>query len=90
MKPRKLEFNMDRWEKGDTEGTFNICTMESMRIRTALIGLKMEATNEHGLLFCRVSSLKVLREYWTNLPRTKKGAYETLVANGMYNQPTEV
>jgi hypothetical protein len=24
------------------------------------------------------------------LPRTKKGAYETLVANGMYNQPTEV
>ena len=90
MKPRKLEFNMDRWEKGDTEGTFNIGTMESMRIRTALIGLKMEATNEHGLLFCRVSSLKVLREYWTNLPRTKKGAYEALVANGMYNQPTEV
>ena len=90
MKPRKLEFNMDRWEKGDTEGTFNINTMDNVRIRTALIGLKMEATNEHGLLFCRVSSLKVLREYWTNLPRTKKGAYETLVANGMYNQPTEV
>jgi hypothetical protein len=90
MKPRKLEFNMDIWEKGDTEGTFNINTMDNVRIRTALIGLKMEATNEHGLLFCRVSSLKVLREYWTNLPRTKKGAYETLVANGMYNQPTEV
>jgi hypothetical protein len=90
MKPRKLEFNMDRWEKGDTEGTFNINTMDNVRIRTALIGLKMEATNEHGLLFTRVSSLKVLREYWTNLPRTKKGAYETLVANGMYNQPTEV
>ena len=90
MKPRKLEFNMDIWEKGDTEGTFNINTMDNVRIQTALIGLKMEATNEHGLLFCRVSSLKVLREYWTNLPRTKKGAYETLVANGMYNQPTEV
>ena len=90
MKMRKLEFNMDIWEKGDTEGTFNIGTMDNMRIRTALIGLKMEATNDHGLLFTRVSSLKVLREYWTNLPRTKKGAYETLVANGMYNQPTEV
>jgi hypothetical protein len=69
MKPRKLEFNMDRWEKGDTEGTFNIGTMESMRIRTALIGLKMEATNEHGLLFCRVSSLKVLREYLDKLAK---------------------
>jgi hypothetical protein len=50
----------------------------------------MEATNDHGLLFTRVSSLKVLRGYFTNLPRTKKGAYATLVANGMYNQPKEV
>ena len=40
MKIRKLEFNMDRWEKGDTEGTFNIGTMDSMRISTALIGLE--------------------------------------------------
>jgi len=90
MKIRKLDFNMDIWEHGDGEGVFNIDTMNNLRLRTALIALKAEATNEHGLLFCRVSCLKVLREYFTNLPRTKKGAYETLLANGMYNQPKEV
>ena len=90
MKIRKLDFNMDIWEHGDREGVFNIDTMHNMRLSTALIGLKMEATNDHGLLFTRVSSLKVLREYFTNLPRTKKGAYATLVANGMYNQPKEI
>lgn len=90
MKIRKLAFNMDIWEHGDGEGVYNIDTMHNMRLSTALIGLKMEATNDHGLLFTRVSSLKVLREYFTNLPRTKKDAYKTLLANGMYNQPKEV
>ena len=46
------------------------------------------ATNDHGLLFTRVSSLKVLNRI---LDETCQGLrrerMKPLVANGMYNQP---
>ena len=84
-KIKQLHFNPEIWEVGD-DGSALLSDGHHIRLQTALIGLKMEATNEHGLLFTRISSLGVLKQYFNNLARTKKGAYKQLVAHGLYKE----
>lgn len=85
-KVKPLYFNPDIWEINVDDRSAMLSDGHHIRLQTALIGLKMEATNEHGLLFTRISSLKVLREYFDNLARTKKGAYKQLVEYGLYDK----
>ncbi len=84
-KIKQLHFNPDIWDVNEN-GSAMLSDGHHIRLKTALIGLKMEATNEHGLLFTRISSLGVLKEYFNNLARTKKGAYAQLVAHGLYRE----
>jgi len=57
---------------------------EEIRLSTALIGLKFEVENK-GLKFTRISSFKVLKEYFIGLKRTKKDAYNQLVEGSFYD-----
>ena len=56
---------------------------DEMRLSTALIGFKFEVEN-NGLKFARISSFKVLKEYFIGLKRTKKAAYNQLVDRSIY------
>ena len=55
------------------------------RMRMALVALKSEATSKFGLRVSRVNIIQVLREYFPNLPRTRKSAYKYLIEKGYYN-----
>ena len=49
--------------------------------------LKAEATNTMGIRFYRGSIINVLRRYFPDIPRTRKGAYKYLVKLGYYDHP---
>ena len=55
------------------------------RMRMALVALQSEATSKFGLRVCRVNVIQVLREYFPDLPRTRKSAYKYLIKKGYYN-----
>ena len=55
------------------------------RKRMALVALQSEATSKFGLRVSRVNIIQVLREYFPNLPRTRKSAYKYLIKKGYYN-----
>ena len=56
------------------------------RMRMALVALQSEATSKFGLRVSRVNIIQVLREYFPNLPRTRKSAYKYLIEKGYYNE----
>ena len=66
-KIKQLHFNPEIWEVGD-DGSAMLSDGHHIRLQTALIGLKMEATNEHGLLFTRISSLGAVSYTHLTLP----------------------
>jgi|TARA_R100001480_G_scaffold139257_1_gene136326 hypothetical protein len=68
---------MIRFENDQQRGEF--------RMRMALVALQGEATSKFGLRVCRVNVIQVLREYFPNLPRTRKSAYKYLIKKGYYN-----
>jgi hypothetical protein len=76
-----LELNGEYWEEG--EGGVLIKDGHHFRLWTALKGLEFE-TRFKGMKFTRISSLKVLHQYFFGLKRTKKGAYEQLQEAGVY------
>ena len=55
-------------------------------MQTALICLKGEANSKLGIRMYRGSIIQVLREYFPNLPRTRKSAYKYLIEKGYYNE----
>ena len=55
------------------------------RMRMALVALQGEATSKIGLRVSRVNIIQVLREYFPDLPRTRKLAYKYLIKKGYYN-----
>tara|TARA_R110000796_G_scaffold62416_1_gene143946 strand:- start:3081 stop:3359 length:279 start_codon:yes stop_codon:yes gene_type:complete len=82
-----LELNGDVWKLAE-EGGYYLEDMDNMRMATALIGLKLEAgtkSGDMGLKFTRVSSFKVLKEYFYGLKKSKKDAYKQLVEAGIYD-----
>tara|TARA_R110001583_G_scaffold31544_1_gene107713 strand:+ start:1729 stop:2007 length:279 start_codon:yes stop_codon:yes gene_type:complete len=81
-----LELNGDVWKAAD-EGGYYLEDMHNMRMATALIGLKLEA-KASGLKFTRISSFKVLKEYFHGLKKSKKDAYDQLVEAGIYEHYT--
>ena len=66
-----LQFHSD-------EGREKFAQMQMLNV------LKAEATNTMGLRFYRGSIVNVLREYFPDIPRTRKGAYKYLKARGYY------
>ena len=55
------------------------------RMRMALVALQSEAMSKFGLRVSRVNIIQVLREYFPDLPRTRKSAYKYLIKKGYYN-----
>ena len=49
--------------------------------------LKAEATNTMGIRFYRGSIINVLRRYFPDIPRTRKGAYKYLFKRVYYDHP---
>jgi len=47
--------------------------------------LKMEVMSTMGIRFYRGSIVNVLKRYFPDIPRTKKGAYKYLVERGYYD-----
>ena len=47
--------------------------------------LKMEVMSSMGIRFYRGSIVNVLRRYFPDIPRTRKGAYKYLVERGYYD-----
>jgi len=60
--------------------------IDTLKIGTLLIALKSEALNPNGLRFFRGSIVNLLKRYFPELPRTKKGAYKYLLKKGYYAQ----
>ncbi len=58
--------------------------IDTLKINGLLIALKNEALNPNGLRFFRGSIVKLLKRYFPELPRTKKGAYKYLLKKGYY------
>ena len=58
---------------------------KNFRMRMALDCLKAEANSKLGIRMYRGSIIQVLREYFPNLPRTRKSAYKYLIKKGYYN-----
>ena len=56
------------------------------RKRMAILALQAEATSTVGLRVYRGSIIQVLREYFPDLPRTRKSAYKYLIEKGYYNE----
>jgi len=81
-----LELNGDIWKAAEDGGHY-LEKMHTMRMVTALIGLRLEA-NSKGLKFTRISSFKVLKEYFHGLKKSKKAAYDQLVEAGIYDHYT--
>lgn len=81
-----LELNGEYWKEVDG-GVLFINEAHNMRLWTALKGLEFEVKNE-GMSLTRISSFKVLKEYFFGLKRTKKGAFKQLMDAGVYAQFT--
>ena len=60
--------------------------IDTLKINGLLISLKNEALNPNGLRFFRGSIVNLLKRYFPELPRTKKGAYKYLLKKGYYVQ----
>ena len=73
-------------ENGDVSGMqfHSDAGREKFRQFQILNVLKAEATNTMGIRFYRGSIINVLKRYFPNIPRTRKGAYKYLVKNGYY------
>ena len=76
-------------ENGDVSGLqfHSDAGREKFRQFQILNVLKAEATNTMGIRFYRGSIINVLKRYFPNIPRTRKGAYKYLVKHGYYNHP---
>jgi len=57
---------------------------EKFRQMQILNVLKMEVMSTMGIRFYRGSIVNVLKGYFPDIPRTKKGAYKYLKARGFY------
>ena len=57
----------------------------NFQMKMALMTLKNEVQNTMGIRFYRGSIVNVLRRYFKDLPRTRKGAYKYLKARGYYD-----
>tara|TARA_R110000803_G_scaffold90550_1_gene158015 strand:- start:318 stop:536 length:219 start_codon:yes stop_codon:yes gene_type:complete len=60
--------------------------INTLKIKSLLVALKNEAINPNGLRFFRGSIVNLLKRYFPELPRTKKGAYKYLLKKGYYVQ----
>ena len=60
---------------------------ENFRFQMCLNTLKAEATNTMGIRFYRGSIVNVLKQWFPDLPRTKKSAYKYLTKRGYYDRP---
>ena len=58
----------------------------SFQMKTALMTLQSEVQNTMGIRFYRGSIVNVLRRYFKDLPRTRKGAYKYLKKRGHYGK----
>ena len=58
---------------------------ENFRFQMCLQTLKAEATNTMGIRFYRGSIVNVLKQWFPDLPRTKKSAYKYLKEKGYYD-----
>jgi hypothetical protein len=58
---------------------------EKFRQYQILNVLKMEVMSTMGIRFYRGSIVNVLRRYFPDIPRTRKGAYKYLVERGYYD-----
>ncbi len=58
---------------------------KNFRMRMALTCLEAEANSKLGIRMYRGSIVQVLREYFPDLPRTRKSAYKYLIKKGYYN-----
>jgi|TARA_R100000306_G_scaffold42243_1_gene41009 hypothetical protein len=74
-------------ENGDVSGLrfHSDAGREKFRQFQILNVLKMEVMNTMGIRFYRGSIVNVLREYFPDIPRTRKGAYKYLVERGYYD-----
>jgi len=74
-------------ENGDVSGFefHSNSGREKFRQFQILNVLKAEATNTMGIRFYRGSIINVLKRYFPNIPRTRKGAYKYLVKHGYYD-----
>ena len=57
----------------------------NFQMKMALMTLQNEVQNTMGIRFYRGSIVNVLRRYFKDLPRTRKGAYKYLKARGYYD-----
>ena len=58
---------------------------KNLQMKMALMALQNEVMNTMGIRFYRGSIVNVLRRYFKDLPRTRKGAYKYLKARGHYD-----
>ena len=66
--------------------TFNTDEQRAnFQMKMALMTLQIEVQNTMGIRFYRGSIVNVLRRYFKDLPRTRKGAYKYLKARGHYD-----
>ena len=59
---------------------------ENFRFQMCLNTLKAEATSTMGIRFYRGSIVNVLKQWFPDLPRTKKSAYKYLKQKGYYDR----
>ena len=57
----------------------------NFQMKMALMTLQNEVQNTMGIRFYRGSIVNVLKRYFKDLPRTRKGAYKYLKARGYYD-----
>ncbi len=58
---------------------------QNFQLKMALNVLQSEVINTMGIRFYRGSIVNVLRRYFKDLPRTRKGAYKYLKERGYYD-----
>ena len=58
----------------------------NFQMKMALMTLQNEVQNTMGIRFYRGSIVNVLRRYFKDLPRTRKGAYKYLKERGYYER----
>ena len=58
---------------------------KNFQMKMALMTLQNEVMNTMGIRFYRGSIVNVLRRYFKDLPRTRKGAYKYLKERGHYD-----
>ena len=57
----------------------------NFQMKMALMTLQNEVQNTMGIRFYRGSIVNVLKRYFKDLPRTRKGAYKYLKERGHYD-----